>query len=250
MCNFSITALHDKWRTALYISLAAHFAFLSIFRTVANRSEHGFTGYMPMEMSLPDNKAEGIDSNIKSADVLQPKSVVQQSDPPALPHAETAAVNKTEATERNTEEIVHEQTAGEAPQVIGSTGEVPVAVGNKASTVTVVRQEAAAPSAASASSNTFFHSTHRLSKLPYFIRRVEPEYPESERAAGIETRVLAEVCISDKGDVEKVRIVKSGGERFDRVVIEALKTSSFNPGFINEKPVAARVQIPFVFKLK
>ncbi len=111
--------------------------------------------------------------------------------------------------------------------------------------------EAAAVAApeGSASSEKVFLPMHKLEKLPYFKLQVQPVYPAAERAAGVEARVVAEVYISEGGLVDDVKIVKTGGRRFDRAVITALQGSRFEPGYVEGKAVAVRVQIPFTFKL-
>lgn len=91
---------------------------------------------------------------------------------------------------------------------------------------------------------------HRLSKLPSFRVRSEPVYPNSERMSGAEARVLAEIYLDERGAVDDVVIKKSGGKLFDKAVIDAVRQSSFHPGYMGEKAVPAVVQIPYSFKLR
>jgi len=91
---------------------------------------------------------------------------------------------------------------------------------------------------------------HRVSVLPSFKVQAEPAYPPSERAAGKETQVVAEVYIGENGTVDRVEIITSGGILFDNAVISAVKNSSFTPAFMDGKPVAVRVKIPYTFKLR
>ncbi|MDH5755529.1 MAG: TonB family protein [Nitrospinota bacterium] len=92
--------------------------------------------------------------------------------------------------------------------------------------------------------------SHKLSRLPSFLNKVEPVYPETERFTGREARVVVEIMLSHEGKIDSIRIVKSGGEAFDRAVRESLEKSIFSPGYIDQRPVGVRVQIPFVFKLR
>ena len=89
----------------------------------------------------------------------------------------------------------------------------------------------------------------RLTRPPGFLRKIEALYPASERRAGIQANVLAEVTIDSQGKVQDVRILKSAGSAFDTAVIEALKKSVFSPGYISDKPVPVRFQVPFRFNL-
>ncbi|MDD5105704.1 MAG: energy transducer TonB [Desulfuromonadaceae bacterium] len=91
---------------------------------------------------------------------------------------------------------------------------------------------------------------HRLSKLPSFRVHSEPVYPNAERMSGAEARVLAEIYLDERGAVDDVVIKKSGGRLFDKAVIEAIRQSSFHPGYMGEKAVPTVIQIPYSFKLR
>jgi protein TonB len=91
---------------------------------------------------------------------------------------------------------------------------------------------------------------HRLTRLPAFRSRSEPLYPDAERMSGGEARVLAEIYLDEQGRVDDVTIKKSGGRLFDSAVIDAVRKSSFQPGYMGEKPVPTVIQIPYLFKLK
>ena len=90
---------------------------------------------------------------------------------------------------------------------------------------------------------------YRLTRMPGFLRKIEAVYPASERRAGIQANVLAEVTINSQGIVLDVRILKSGGATFDEAVKQALQKSTFTPGMIEGKPVGTRFQVPFRFNL-
>ena len=99
------------------------------------------------------------------------------------------------------------------------------------------------------SSALVVHSLSQLTRTPAFLRKIEPVYPVAERRAGSQANVLAEVTIDAQGNVLGVRIVKSAGKNFDEAVIEALKKSTFAPGYIDKEAVAVRVLVPFRFNL-
>ena len=91
---------------------------------------------------------------------------------------------------------------------------------------------------------------HRLTRLPQFLRRIEPSYPENERAVGKEALGLAEIVIDTRGRILEARIIKSAGADFDQAVLQALEQSLFSPGYIDDKEVVVRFQIPFRFQLR
>ena len=91
---------------------------------------------------------------------------------------------------------------------------------------------------------------HRLSQAPRFLQRLDPAYPEAERASGREAQLLVEVVVDTHGRVLEATIVKSGGPHFDRAVLSAIKQSLFAPGYIDGQPVVVRFQIPFRFQLR
>ncbi|MDH5509301.1 MAG: energy transducer TonB [Nitrospinota bacterium] len=91
---------------------------------------------------------------------------------------------------------------------------------------------------------------HKLTRLPAFVRKEEPVYPEKERFTGREARVVVELFLDTEGKINSIRIVESGGEAFDEAVKNALNESIFAPGYMGQRPVAVRVQIPFLFKLR
>lgn len=97
---------------------------------------------------------------------------------------------------------------------------------------------------------TGYHYSQRVSRVPSFKVQKKPVYPQSERTAGREARVVVEVFISEYGAVDRVTVIKSGGPLFDHAVVTAAKDSSFEPGYLDGKPVPVRVQIPYVFKLR
>lgn len=92
-------------------------------------------------------------------------------------------------------------------------------------------------------------SLSSLTRIPKPLRKIEAAYPATERRAGIQAYVLAEVVIDATGKVQEVHILKSGGPAFDSTVIDALKTNSFSPGYIGDKAVPVRISIPFRFNL-
>lgn len=95
-----------------------------------------------------------------------------------------------------------------------------------------------------------YQAFYRLTKIPSLRSRAEPVYPNTERMTGNESRVLAEIYLDERGAVDDVTIKKSGGRLFDKAVIDAVRRSTFHPGYMGEKAVPTVIQIPYIFRLK
>ncbi|MBI3899815.1 MAG: energy transducer TonB [Gammaproteobacteria bacterium] len=90
---------------------------------------------------------------------------------------------------------------------------------------------------------------HRVSHPPRFLRKVEPKYPDRERAIGKEGQVTVEVVIDTRGTVVQKNIAVSGGNSFDQAALEAADQSLFTPAYNDDKPVPVRRYIPYTFKI-
>lgn len=153
-----------------------------------------------------------------------------------LPKPEPAPV-KPEAAE-TVEPVLAKAEPSPAPQP--DSAPAPVAMAQNAPP---------APQAESLPPGPAYNEADQLSNLPYFRLNVKPVYPKSALRSGRKSRVVAEVFINEKGEVDDVRIAQSGGEEFDAAVIDALKRSEFEPGYMAGKPVAVKVRIPFNFRV-
>jgi len=90
----------------------------------------------------------------------------------------------------------------------------------------------------------------KLTNLPRFAHKVEPEYPVEMRSLGKEAMVKLELLIDRNGKVRKVTVLKSGGSAFDAAATKAMLHSSFVPGNIEGETVAVRMRIPIKFSLR
>lgn len=90
---------------------------------------------------------------------------------------------------------------------------------------------------------------YAVSEKPYIIKRVQPIYPALARKAGIEGEVVTTVLIDKKGNVEKVKILKSV-PMLDEAAVAAVKQFKFQPGKQRDKFVKVWMSIPFRFSLK
>jgi len=82
---------------------------------------------------------------------------------------------------------------------------------------------------------------------PKLITKVNPVYPEAARQARVQGLVLLEATIDEKGNVVKVKVLKSIPE-LDQAAIDALKQWKYEPVIIEGKPkgVVFTVTINFV----
>ena len=61
------------------------------------------------------------------------------------------------------------------------------------------------------------------------IHRVSPDYPESERASGVEGVVVLALLVDKSGQVSSARVVRSLGKAFDAAAVEAVRQWRFEP---------------------
>lgn len=115
-----------------------------------------------------------------------------------------------------------------------------------------VAETSATPTAQSQTNNSqpVFQPISKLTKPPSFLTKIEPVYPVAEQRSGSQAYVLAEITLDAAGKVLNIAIMKSAGSYFDNAVIEAIRLSSFSPGYIEQEPVAVKVLLPFRFKLR
>lgn len=74
-------------------------------------------------------------------------------------------------------------------------------------------------------------------------------YPLEAAQKGIEGMVLLSVKVTDKGDIEKISVVKSIAGGCTLEAIRAVRETKFIPGTLHGKPVNATAIIPIEFKL-
>ncbi len=87
-----------------------------------------------------------------------------------------------------------------------------------------------------------------VDSLPKPRSRTAPEYPAKARERGIEGHVVLKIKVSERGDVEQVRVVESEPKGvFDRVAVRAIHDWTFAPAQYQGMPVAVSVsqRIPF-----
>jgi len=80
------------------------------------------------------------------------------------------------------------------------------------------------------------------------VRRVEPEYPESARRAGIQGTVVLNIHIGSDGTVESAQLV-SGPRELVQASMDAVKHWRFKPHVVNGRPARMQTTLTLNFKL-
>lgn len=75
-------------------------------------------------------------------------------------------------------------------------------------------------------------------------------YPDEAKREGVQGRVFVKAYINEKGDVDKVELLKGIGAGCDSVAMNAIKKTKFKPGMQRGNAVKTQVSVPIVFKLQ
>lgn len=89
-----------------------------------------------------------------------------------------------------------------------------------------------------------------ITRLPEFIKKMEPIYPKSARKNNREGTVIVEASIDSEGRVTETKVVKGSGFGFDEAAVESINNSTFTPALAGERTIAVKIRIPFRFVLK
>ena len=76
-------------------------------------------------------------------------------------------------------------------------------------------------------------------------------YPEASKAQNIQGRVIIRFCVTEKGGVSQISVLKGVSPELDAEAIRVVKTlPDFNPGKQGGKPVPVWYMVPITFTLK
>jgi TonB family protein len=82
------------------------------------------------------------------------------------------------------------------------------------------------------------------------LKNLRKFYPERERVAGHEAKVIVDLYIEPDGTISKAEVLQSGGILFDRAALEVTKIMRFAPARDGGgAAVGAKVRIPMQFSL-
>ena len=80
------------------------------------------------------------------------------------------------------------------------------------------------------------------------MKIVEPIYPESAKAAGIQGNVVVTLIVGKNGEVETVTAA-TGNEKLRTAAIDAVQQWKWDPLLLNERPVRFRTRAVVHFVL-
>lgn len=85
---------------------------------------------------------------------------------------------------------------------------------------------------------------------PSVVRKVEPEYSQQAREAGLQGKVLLSIVVTEEGRADKIEVVSPLGFGLDERAIRAVEQWVFKPGIKEGKPVPifATIEVNFRFE--
>lgn len=75
-------------------------------------------------------------------------------------------------------------------------------------------------------------------------------YPDFERRAGAEGRVIVRFVVSPEGVPSQIEVVRRVSPGFDQAAVQAVQRARFRPGQQNGHPVAVRFTLPVTFSIR
>jgi len=93
-------------------------------------------------------------------------------------------------------------------------------------------------------------STFGEKGAPSFIYQVMPVYPVLARRMGKEGKVILRLLIDMNGKLQNIEVVEYAGYGFTESAIEAVRKSTYTPGYLNGERVAVKAILPVSFHLQ
>jgi len=85
---------------------------------------------------------------------------------------------------------------------------------------------------------------------PSFIYKARPVYPALARRMGKEGKVILKLFIDTNGKLQQIEVIDYAGYGFTEAAIEAVKKSTYAPGYRNGERVAMKALLPVRFQLQ
>lgn len=124
-----------------------------------------------------------------------------------------------------------------------------VALASTAVAVCVGLLTAQAPMPAATSADKVYKMSDGI-QAPKVLHKVDPDYTEEAKAAGIDGTVLLSVVVGADGQARAITVVRALDAGLDLKAIEAVEKWHFQPGTKDGEPVPVRAQIEITFRLK
>ena len=86
-------------------------------------------------------------------------------------------------------------------------------------------------------------------KAPRILERVEPQYTNEARAAGIEGTVTLRAELDENGRLSSFTVFKGLGHGLDENAISCARQWQFEPAMRNDVPIRVRVGLEINFRL-
>lgn len=88
-----------------------------------------------------------------------------------------------------------------------------------------------------------------VSEMPRVVSEVRPEYPKEARDKKIESKVVMDILIDQKGNVRQANVV-AGEEIFRQGALAAIRKFRFRPAMVEGKSVAVKIRYTLNFELE
>jgi TonB family protein len=268
--NIYYYCIYDKDRTKLPMSNLNHRGFDS---SILNAQRIGLfisfiihAGFILIFLALPVAKIIPHWQTIQLSFYSQPElSAANQSPGAARPQEQYKIVPKN-----NDQALVH-QAHKNAPEATNVLRPEQVIVANKVlldeKPVVKNSQDMAVISSKGAEHQTIDQETlHGVSNgnikqgiveskfgnagAPAFIHQETPVYPTLARRLGKEGRVMLKLLIDASGKLQNIEVIEAAGFGFTDAAVEAVKKSTYAPGYRNGEKVASKALLPVRFELQ
>jgi len=84
---------------------------------------------------------------------------------------------------------------------------------------------------------------------PNIVSKVEPEYTEEARRAGVNATILCSLVVAKDGVPQDIRVIRGAGFGLDENAVQAVSRWRFQPATRQGEPVAAKAQVELSFRI-
>ena len=166
----------------------------------------------------------------------------------------TSATGTPRASPQESKPQTQDEKTGGGPSTPGNSGEQrpaiespPLVTPTSASAGDTVRNVGKARNSTATTTTSVKMAASPGVKAPALLYKVQPEYAEEARKAGLQGAVILSVDVGTDGYARNFKVVRGLGMGLDEKAIEAVQKWKFRPGSKDGKPVivAATIQVNF-----